>query len=131
MAGAFCGTCYNLKMRLIAKIVMAVLVNFAALFVADHFIPGVDLAADLWVVLGIAGILTLLNFFLKPLLKLLFGPLILLTLGLALLVVNMIVLKLLDFLSPGLSISGIVALLEAAIVFGAVNLVLHSATKSS
>jgi putative membrane protein len=118
-------------MRLIAKILISILVNFAALFVADHFIPGIDLAADLWTVLGIAGILTLLNFLLKPLLKLLFGPLILLTMGLALLVVNMIVLKLLDFLAPGLSIAGIVALIEAAIVVGAVNFILHSATKHS
>lgn len=117
-------------MGIIFKIIFAVLVNGFALFVADHFVDGFTLAAnDIKSFAIIALILTALNFILKPILKLLLGPLIILTLGLGAILVNAVILKVLDFLSPALSIQGLLALLYATIIVSIVNIVFHSLTR--
>lgn len=118
-------------MGLLLRIIFAVVANGLALVVADHFVDGFVLAAsDLKTFIIVALILTALNFILKPLLKLLLGPLIILTLGLGALLVNAVILKVLDFLSPALSIQGLVALLFATIIVSVVNIVFHAVTRT-
>jgi len=117
-------------MGLIVKIILAVLVNGLALFVADKYVSGFVLAAnDLKTFAIIALILTALNFILKPILKLLLGPIIILTLGLGAILVNAVILKVLDFLSPALTIQGLVALLYATIIVSIINVLFHFLTR--
>jgi len=115
-------------MHLITKLVLSILINFAGLMVAARWIEGFTLRGAITDIALVALVLTLLNFFLKPVLKLLFGPVILLTLGLGILIVNAVILKFLDFFSPSLSIVGVEALLLATLVLSLVNLILHFAT---
>jgi putative membrane protein len=118
-------------MGLLLRIVFAVLVNALALFVADRYVAGFMLTADGWKTFAVVAlILTALNFILKPILKLLLGPLIVLTLGLGAIVVNAVILKLLDFLSPALTIQGLLSLLYATIIVSLVNLAFHFLTRS-
>jgi len=56
--------------------------------------------------------------------KLLFGPVILLTLGLFIIVINMGMLWLLDFLTPSLVILDLTALFLGTLVIGLANLIL-------
>lgn len=117
-------------MGLLIKIIFAVLVNGLALFAANHYVGGFVLATgDLQTFAIVALILTALNFILKPVLKLLLGPLIVLTLGLGAILVNAVILKLLDFLSPALSIQGLLPLLYATVIISLINLVFHFATR--
>ena len=117
-------------MGLLIRIILAVLVNGLALFAADYFVDGFVLAAnDLKTFAIIALILTALNFILKPILKLLLGPLIILTLGLGAILVNAVILKVLDFLSSALSIQGLMALLYATLIVTAINIVFHFVTR--
>src|ERR1044072_4293154 len=117
-------------MRLLAKLILAIVVNLLALVAADHFVQGFWLSGD-WKTLAIVGLIfTAVNWLLKPILKLILGPIIILTLGLGALLVNAFLLKLLDFLSPALSIQGLVALLWATIIVSAINVVFHFATRT-
>jgi putative membrane protein len=73
-----------------AKLVIRWLINFLALFAAAWLVPGITVdGGGGWTVFAImAIILGLVNAILRPLLKLLTCPLILLTLGLFTLVIN-------------------------------------------
>ena len=116
-------------MRLFAKIAVAVIANAVALYLAATFIHGFVLAGGPEQVLWIALVLTALNFFLKPIFTLVLGPVIILTLGLGLIIVNALILSLLDFLSGNLTIETIPALLYATLLIGVINFVFHMATK--
>ena len=116
-------------MKLLAKIIMAIIANAAALVASAYFIPGFRLSDDIKTVVLIALILTALNANLKPILKLILGPVIIITLGLGLIIVNAILLKILDILSLNLTILTVPALIYASLLFGLMNLIFHKATK--
>ena len=116
-------------MKLLAKIAVALIANAIGLMLAAKFITGFDLVVDPISLVMISVILTGLNFFLKPVLKLFLGPIIVLTLGLALIFVNVIILIILDRLSQNLTIETIPALIYGSILIGLVNFVFHYATK--
>jgi putative membrane protein len=118
-------------MRFLAKIVIAIIVNGAALLAAAYWLPGFTLKNDFLSVAWIALALTALNYTLKPVLKLFLGPIIVLTLGLGLILVNAIILYILDIFSPDLTIQGVLTLIYAALVIGAVNFFFHLATKTN
>jgi len=64
------------------------IINAVALFLAINFVPGIHLESGLLSVVWLALIFGLVNAFLRPLLKLLTCPLIILTLGLFTLLIN-------------------------------------------
>lgn len=72
----------------------------AGLWVAVQ-ITGLDFAGSIWQFLGVALVLFLANMIVRPILKILTFPVIILTLGLFLLVVNALVLQLVVWLSEG------------------------------
>ena len=112
-------------MRWLIKVIGATLANGLALLLAAHFIQGFKLTSDLKEVAVIALILTGLNFVLKPMLKLILGPIIILTLGLGLFLVNAVVIYILDILSKNLTIETVPALILASVLVGAVNFTFH------
>ncbi len=116
-------------MRFLAKLVLIVGANTAAIWAAGKYIDGFHIAGNLYEIASIAVILIALNFFLKPLLKMVLGPIIVLTLGLGLILVNAIVLYVLDLFSKNLAIDGVRPLFYATILISAVNFVVHLATK--
>ncbi len=116
-------------MRLIARLIVAVIANAAGLLAAQYFIPGFTLTPGLKEILLVALLLTAINVFLKHAIKLLLGPVIVLTFGLGLLAVNILLLKFLDLLSDSLTIHTVPALIFASLLIGAVNFVFHLATK--
>ncbi len=116
------------------KAVAVVLGNAFALWLANQYVPGFALNATLTQLIVIALILSLLNFFLKPLLALVLGPIIVLTLGLGVLVVNAIVIYLLpifanrlDMLRGSISIETIPALIFGTLIVSAINFIIHLA----
>ena len=71
------------------KLLVRWVISALALFVAAWLVPGITVEADGWVIYAVmAVILGLVNAIVRPLLKLLTCPLILLTLGLFVLVIN-------------------------------------------
>ena len=92
-----------------------------AVWVADLFIAGIryDTASSL---LLAALILGLLNAFVRPLLILVSLPLLLLTLGVGLLIINALLLMLVSYLVPGFQVDSFGTALLGALVIGAVSM---------
>ena len=70
------------------KLILRWAINAIAIYLAVTFVPGITLHSGLLSVVWLALILGLVNAFIRPLLKLLTCPLIILTLGLFTLLIN-------------------------------------------
>lgn len=107
-------------MRLLLKL----LVNAAALWAAGYFVSGIDLDGSVWTILLVALVFGLVNTFIKPFLKLLSLPVLMLTLGLFALVINAGMLAITAALTDALSIEDFWAALLGAVVISVVSAVL-------
>ncbi|MDW8339368.1 MAG: phage holin family protein [Thermoleophilia bacterium] len=96
--------------------------NVLALIVVDWLFAGV--AIDGWgpLLLG-AGVLTIGNAVVKPVLALLTLPLIIVTFGLAYFAINVLMLALAEWVAPGFSIDGFWTYVGATIAVWLVNVV--------
>ncbi len=103
--------------------------NILALFLASYYIEGVVLAGGVGALITVGLIFSAVNFFLKPVVKLLLGPFILLSFGLLVIVVNMAMLWMTDFLAAGLHIAGIGPLFLSTILVSIVNFAVHIAIR--
>lgn len=117
-------------MRLLARLLISFLVNALALVAADKLIAGFALTLTLENAATAAALLTAINIFIRPILKLFLAPVIILTLGLGIIVLNALILWALDFFLDGLIIEGVVPLILATLLIGLVNLVIGGFTKS-
>jgi Predicted membrane protein len=111
------------------------LVNAAALWVATRLVPGVSFDGGTLPFLGVALVFGVVNAFVRPLMQLLTFPLILVTLGLFLLVVNGLMLWLTSSLSAslglGFHVSGFWAAFWGAIVVSVTSLLLSMVIRDS
>jgi putative membrane protein len=82
-------------MRLLLRWAIAAI----AIFVACEFMPGIHYRGSVWTLAVVAAIWGLVNAFVRPLLKLLTCPLIILTLGLFILIINALMLLLTSWLA--------------------------------
>jgi len=104
------------------------LVNAVALWVATRIVPGVTYAGDVLPFLGVALVFGVVNAIVGPAAKLLALPLIILTLGVFLLVVNGLLLWLTSAVSGALAlgfhVSGFSSAFFGALVVSVVSIVL-------
>ena len=111
-------------MRLIAHL----LINAAALYAATQFVSGISFDGDWLLLFAVALIFGALNVVIRPILKLLTFPFLILTLGLFIFVVNAAMLWLTgavsDALGLGFHVSGFRAAFFGALVVTAVSFVL-------
>ena len=107
---------------MLSKLIIQILTNAVAIYIATKMVAGFTLQEDSFIVLLTAGfIFGMINFFIRPILKLISAPLILFTLGLFTIVINIAMLLLLDYFLPELEISGFWAAFWGMIVISAVN----------
>jgi putative membrane protein len=111
------------------------LVNAAALYVATRLVPGVSFDGGTLPFLGVALVFGVLNAFVRPLMQILTFPLILVTMGFFLLVVNGLMLWLTSSLSAslglGFHVSGFWAAFWGAIVVSVTSLLLSMLIRDS
>lgn len=88
------------------RILIRVLINAAALWVAAKLIDGITLSDQVVTVLIVAAIFGVVNAIVRPVVKVLTFPITVLTLGLFILVINAAMLLLTDWLSDGLHVVG-------------------------
>ena len=105
---------------LVAFVVRAAL-NVAAIWVADELLSGVQSNGDLWtyVIAGVA--LAAVNSLVRPVVVFLAIPLIILTLGLAYLLVSVAMIGIVSWLVPDFSVDGFWSAVGAAIIVWLVN----------
>jgi putative membrane protein len=105
-----------------------ILVNMAALWVAVQLVDGIHFGGEWWTLLLVAVVFSLLNTYLRPILRILSIPLTLLTFGLFLLVINALMLLLTSAVSNALnlefSVDGFGAAFLGAIVVAIAGLLL-------
>jgi putative membrane protein len=112
------------------RLVLSWLTNVAALFVAAWIVPGVGYGDEAWA-LALAGlVLGVVNLVIRPLVILLALPAVILTFGLALLLVSALMLYLTDLIVPDFETGGFWSTVGAALVVWAVNLVLHAGLRA-
>lgn len=104
------------------------IVNALALWVATTLVPGVTFSGDVLPFLGVALVFGVVNATLRPVLKILTFPIILLTLGLFALVINGLMLlltsSLSDALGLGFHVRGFGAAFWGALVVSIVSMLL-------
>lgn len=103
------------------KLIIRLITNAVALWVAAQLVSGVELTGEIGGILVVALIFGLINAVLGPILKFLSFPFILVTLGLFTLVINGLLLWLTASLSSNLSVSGFGAAFWGAIVISIVS----------
>ena len=101
-------------------ILLGWLANAAAVYATAHFVPGIKVNGFV-AALIVALVLGLINITVKPILKLLSTPFILLTLGLFLIVINAVALLLADYFVDGLTIDGFLPAVIGSIVISIVS----------
>lgn len=93
-----------------------ILATAVAVYLAAYFLPGVEVSGVQTTVI-VALVLAVLNAIVKPILVILTIPITVITLGLFLLVINIIIVKLADYFIDGFSVHGwLTALLFSFIV---------------
>jgi len=116
-------------MKTLARFVFGLFSNALALWLAAYVVSGFFLEQTVTTYIEVTVVFTLLNLFIRPFLKLLLSPLIIITLGLGVVVVNALMLYILDWALSSVTIAGLVPLVYATLIIGAVNLVLHASAK--
>lgn len=102
-------------------LIIRILISAVAVYVASLFIPGVSVAGGAGTYLIVAIVLGFLNAFVKPILTVLTIPITIVTLGLFLLVLNVLMVYLTSYLVPNFHVSGFIAALLFSIVVSLVT----------
>ena len=108
-------------MWFLLKFLIRIALNALALFAASRFLDGFIFPSGIeYLFLG-GFVLALLNTFLRPILKFLSFPFIILTFGLFNIVINIVILYIADILLPELIIQNLLTLLLASLIAGIAN----------
>lgn len=112
------------------KLLLRLLVTAASLWVATRFVNGISFTGSNYAaLLGVALLFGVVNSIVRPILKLFSFPVVLLTLGLFLFVINGLMLLLTSYLSTrlgfGFHVSGIVPAIVGSLVVSVTSGVLH------
>ena len=105
-------------------LIIRVLINAAALWVAARYIPGIELTGSVGSILLVALVFGLVNAVLKPIFKLFSLPILILTLGLFALIINVALLAITAALMDNLTIDGFWPALLGSLVISVVSAVL-------
>lgn len=120
----------NITMHFLARLIFYFFSNLIALMAAVYFIKGFEVSPGLSNFLLVAGVLTLINVFFRPILKLILTPVIVLTFGLGIFLVNALMLYLLDKVLINITITGTVPLIYATLIISLVNLIINFSAKN-
>lgn len=110
------------------SLIIGFFANILALYLANLWVAGFSVSGG-WKGYIVAGlVLGILNLIVKPVLKIISTPLIIISLGLFLIVINAIILWLTAQLTHYIVIESLVALLWATIIIAVVNFIAHRFT---
>ena len=105
--------------------IIKLLLTAVAVTVGAHFVPGVHVA-NFKVAVIVALVLAILNAIVKPILVILTIPITILTLGLFLLVINVIIIYMTDSLVDGFSVAGFIPALIFGFLVSIISAILES-----
>lgn len=109
------------------RIVARIAINAVALWAAAGIVGGITLEGGFWRIVLVAVIFGLVNAVIKPIVILLSLPAVILTVGLALIAINALMLVITDSLTSALEVEGFGSALLGALVISAVSWVVGRA----
>lgn len=110
------------------KLILNLIVNGFAVFIAAYLLPGVHIAGFLEAIIVSIG-LGIVNTFIRPIVLLMTLPINVVTLGLFTFIINGLLVLLVSAFIPGFSVDNFGWAMLFSIVLWAVNFILHSLTK--
>ena len=116
-------------MKLLQKFALLFVANATALYLATLFVDGVSIPLKLESFAIVVVVLTLIHLFIRPLIRIALTPLIILTLGLASILVNALTLYLLDLILPTVAISGLLPLFLATLIVSVTSTIFATTSK--
>ena len=109
---------------MVIKLITLIISSALALLLSVYYIEGVNISGGYKGLVIASLAIGLINFFLKPGLKLIFGPFIILSLGLFLLIINMGLLWVADAILPQLDFASFSALILTTLVLSVLNFII-------
>ncbi|MBA2328844.1 MAG: phage holin family protein [Flavisolibacter sp.] len=106
-------------------LLLRIIIIAVAAYLAARLLPGVTISDATTSVL-VALVLALLNAFVKPILIALTLPITILTLGLFLLVINIIIIYLAAYIVPGFSVDGVLSALLFSLIVAVITYILDA-----
>jgi len=112
------------------KFILRIIANGLGVFAAVYFLPQYISFTGSWIdYLVVGAILAIANMIVKPILKIVSAPLILITLGFFLVVINMIILFGVDYFVEQANINGFMGYFWISIILAIINAIIVGATK--
>jgi len=118
------------KMKSLLKIILLIVSNAIALYVASKLIPGFIIETSYVGLLKVGAILGIINTFIRPILKLLSFPLIMLSFGIFSLIINIALLYITSNFFSFFTISSLLAGVLGLIVISIVNSIITNLFKN-
>ena len=110
--------------------IVRLLLSALAVLLLANILPGVSVK-NYFTAIVVAIVLSLLQIFIKPILKILSLPLTIITFGLFLFVINAIIILLVDYFVDGFAVGGFLSALIFSLLLGLVQSVLYSLVDKS
>jgi putative membrane protein len=111
---------------MLRRLLLAWAFNIAAIFVASIFVDGVDYGSQFWVLIVAGFVFGLVNFFVKPIVKLFSLPVVFLTFGIALFLINILMLYITSWIVADFQIDSFMDAVWGSLIIWAVNAVLQA-----
>ncbi|MFH1656853.1 MAG: phage holin family protein [bacterium] len=117
-------------MSLVERLIVQIVIGILGLWAAIKLIPGVEFTGTIQYLFLVGTFFGLINFFIKPALKIISLPLRILTFGLFSLVINMGMVWAVDIIFPELVISGLASLFWTTVIIWIFSLFVSFSAKS-
>lgn len=121
----------SIHMKFISRFLFSLFSNLIAFIIAKTYIAGFLVTGELKQLLVVVAIFTAINTLVRPIFKLILGPIIILTFGLGIFLVNALMLYLLDYFSENVTIQGIEPLAYATLIISIVNLIVSISARKT
>jgi len=108
-------------MRWFFKLILQILANAVGIFAAAYFIKDIKFTGDWIDYLIVGAILAVANLIIRPVLKIITAPLIFITLGLFIIVINAVILFGVDWFVQELQITSLFGYLLGSIIISIIN----------
>jgi len=112
-------------MRIILDLIARILANCAGILLASYLIEEVTFDSGFIDLVIVGSILALANILIKPILKFISGPLIVLTMGLFVIIINIVILWLVTWFMPILNITSFWGYFWSVVILAILNAITH------
>lgn len=116
-------------MKSIGKLILQILANALAIAIAAYFIDSISFTGNIINYAIVGAILTVANLIIRPILKIISAPLIFISFGLFLVIINAIILFGVDLFIDELTITGIWGYVWATLIIAILNAIIVGSPK--